>query len=636
MSGICGVFYLNTQPVNKALLAGMLDQLAHRGPDGSGLWKQDEVGFGHQLLWTTPESLHEQLPMVHPQGPWVITADARIDNRTELIQSLQLQDCTDHPITDSYLILAAYEKWGEACLDHLIGDFVFAIWDKKDKSLFLARDHLGVKPLYYYQNKNIFAFATEIKALLHLPEIPRKLNPVKVGDYLASLFDDTEITFYDGIVRLPPAHQIKVDRQGVKLARYWELDSSQELYFNSDQAYAEALKEHFETAVQCRLRSNFPIGSMLSGGMDSSSIVCMARNLLVQNNRSALKTFSAVFDQVTQCDERVFINSVVEQGNIEPHYVNADRISPLADVEKMLWHQDEAFCAPNLFMHCGLYQSAQSQNVRVVLDGFDGDTTISHGLPYITELAQQGHWIALLQEIMGFSKNFDRPIGPLLWKYLWKPGVQPRTPVPLHRLVNRLHHELFPPKPFTLSLQADFAKRIGIKERIQSMRNPISASEQTARKAHCQKLSWGAFPYALEVADKAAAAYGIEPRFPFFDKRLIEFCLAIPPSQKIHHGWTRWVMRRAMNNILPAQVQWRSGKSDLSPNFHHGLRTIGRDCLNRILRDDTDLIEPYVDVALLHQTYQRFMADKTMHDSDVLSIWKPLTLALWLRQTGLH
>ena len=634
MSGICGLYYLDNQPVQKNRLAGMLDWLAHRGPDGAGLWHQESVGLGHRMLHNTPESLHERLPYCHASDRWTITADARIDNREALISLLELGDRPSETLPDSELILEAYIKWGDRCPEKLTGDFAFAIWDRYERRLFLARDRFGVKPLFYYRDRHLFAFATELKALLHLPEIPQQLNPVRIADYLASLFEDTTITFYQNILRLSPAHQLQVTPQGIQKQPYWQLDVSQKIYFKSDDEYAEALKEQFETAVQFRLRSAYPVGSTLSGGLDSSSIVCMARDLLLSQGKPSLKTFSAVFDQVTQCDESPYIQSVIEQGEIEPYFVKGDRISPLTDLSKMFWHQDEAFYAPNLFIHWGLYQKAQSQNVRTMLDGFDGDTTISHGLPYITELSQRGHWLSVLKEVYGFSKNFNRPLGALLWKYLWQQGLSVRSPKLLRRAVNRLHRTVAPPKPYSLSLQPDFAKTVEISSRLKAMQQRISSAQTSARAAHAQRLSWGVLPFTLEIADRAAAAHHIEPRFPFFDHRLAEFCLAIPPRQKIRNGWTRWVMRLAMNNILPTQVQWRTGKSDLSPNFHYGLRQLDRNRLDRVMQEDTDLIEPYVDVALLRQTYQRFMAGKPMPDSDVISIWKPVTLALWLKQAN--
>ena len=266
MSGIMGIYHLDGHPVDREKISKMVDILAHRGVDGADIWLDKSVGFGHRMLWTTPESLIEKLPLVKQDGDLVITSDARIDNREELIAKLQINNRPSDKIVDSELILAAYEKWGEHCPEHLLGDFAFAIWDKRKQKVFCARDPMGVKPFYYYRSNRLFAFASEIKALLCLPEIPRKINELGIGLYLAGISEDEEITFYQNIQRLPKAHSIAISSQSNKLQRYWSLDPSRELKLSSNEEYAEAYREIFTEAVRCRLRSAFPVGSMLSGG----------------------------------------------------------------------------------------------------------------------------------------------------------------------------------------------------------------------------------------------------------------------------------------------------------------------------------------------------------------------------------
>ncbi|MEP7356295.1 MAG: asparagine synthase-related protein, partial [Anaerolineales bacterium] len=285
MSGLCALLNFDGRPVDRAELEKMTARLAHRGPDAGGIWPPSgggpadpgsPVGLGQRLLWTTPESLHERLPLASADGQLAITADARIDNRDELFGLLGL---ADHSLADSALILAAYAKWGERCPEHLLGDFAFAIWDAGKQALFCARDHLGNRPLFYHQAPGFAAIASEIKALLVLPQVPRRLNERRIAEYLATLHDDTAITFYQDIHRLPPAHSLTLSRAGAKLERYWALDPARALPPASDEAYADGFRELFTEAVRCRLRSAYPVGAMLSGGLDSSSIVCVARQL---------------------------------------------------------------------------------------------------------------------------------------------------------------------------------------------------------------------------------------------------------------------------------------------------------------------------------------------------------------------
>lgn len=210
MSAISGIFYFDNQPVNISLPERMADCLLHRGPDGGGIWANGPVAFGHRLLHTTPQSLFEKLPLASQSGNLVITADVRIDNRDELIAALGFDHYDFASITDAQLILAAYEKWGEACPAKLLGDFAFAIWDSHNQTVFCVRDAIGVKPFYYYLSDRLFVFATEIKAIFCLPEIVHQPNESRIADHLLGLFRDKTSTLYEGILRLPPAHSITV------------------------------------------------------------------------------------------------------------------------------------------------------------------------------------------------------------------------------------------------------------------------------------------------------------------------------------------------------------------------------------------------------------------------------------------
>ena len=282
MSGITGIYHPGGAPVDGGDLERMVDVIVHRGPDGYGVWNEGPIGLGHRMLWTTPESRQEKLPLVKESGDLAITADARIDNRDEVLSQVGLSGFPRDGINDSALILGAYQKWGERCVEHLLGDFAFAIWDKRRQVLFCARDHFGVKPFIYYSCGSLFAFASEIKALLCLPYVPRQLDEMSVGEYLTSTFDDTARTFYKDIHRLPPAHSVTVSKEGTRLREYWSLDPSREIRLAGDQEYAEAFRERFTEAVRCRLRSAFPVGSLLSGGLDSSAVTCVARDLLTE------------------------------------------------------------------------------------------------------------------------------------------------------------------------------------------------------------------------------------------------------------------------------------------------------------------------------------------------------------------
>jgi len=633
MSAIAGIYYLDNRPVAGQDLSKMAASLAHRGPDAGGVWVEAAVGLANRLLWTTPESLHEQLPLVSQHGNLVLTADARLDNRAELLAQLDLAGRPAAQITDSDLILAAYERWGEQCPINLIGDFAFAIWDKQRQTLFCARDHFGVRPFYYYHSGHIFAFASEIKALTALPQVSRWLNEQRVAEYLTGSFDDTAVTFYQDILRLPPAHTITVSPVGVKTATYWALDPQRELRLNSDEEYAEAYRELFTEAVRCRLRSAYPnVGALLSGGLDSSSITCTARDLLAGAPATRLHTFSSLFTGVARSDERPFMDAVITQGGVEPHFIRGDQLSPLNDLERVMWHQDEAFYAYNLFIVWELCRQAQGNGVRVLLDGMLGDTTIPHGQPYITELAYTGQWLTMTRELKHLSDRYNYKLGPAVWGNIWQNGLKPRVPHPVRRLRPKFLTRSQPGAHPAPILRSDFVRGLNL-ERPAQAAGQVNAFKQVpvARWSHYQELSEGILPFALEIANKTAAAFSLELRYPFSDKRLIEFCLALPPQQKLQHGWPRSIVRRALTN-LPDEVRWRPRKGDLSYNFKQGLLTHEKQRLDDIILRNSHVLEPYVNLKTLRGLYQHLLdSGQQANNQSMSQLWLAFTLALWLR-----
>ncbi|NMG20013.1 lasso peptide isopeptide bond-forming cyclase [Brasilonema bromeliae] len=663
MSGIMGIYNLDGCPVDPEDLGRMVDILAHRGPDGADIWVDGSVGFGHRMLWTTPESKLEKLPLANGTGNLVITSDARIDNRDELINTLEFDNFLPEKITDSELILAAYEKWGEQCPENLLGDFAFAIWDKQQQSVFCARDHFGVKPLYYYhQLDKAFVFASEMKALFRLPQVPRRLNEVRIADYLALMMEDKAITIYQDILRLPPAHSMVVSQSGMKMWSYWELDPHCEIKMDSDEAYAEKFREIFTEAVRCRLRSAFPIASQLSGGLDSSAVTCVARDLLAETKKTSLHTISTIFDKITECDERPFINAVLEQGGFIPHYVQGDEFGPLSNLDHIFRYEDEALLGPSHFYPWIVNRALKELGLRISLDGFDGDTTVCHGVTRLTELARQGNWKTCIQEVKAFSPHFN--VSPyaafcnyglphlkeLAKKFRWIAFFQGVQLIHKHFGVSRKllirNHAIKPfleqvrqwqhkhrkfANPFvsqTPLVKRNFAERIGLDERIQKL-DALNEEPLTVREQHWRSLTQGVLPYTLERADQYAAMFSLEARHPFMDKRLIEFCLALPSEQKLYQGWGRMVMRRGLEGILPEKVQWRGGKADLTANFDDGLLNRNRQILDEVMSNQIEYLEKYIDSDFLQAAYQRLISGTEVRDEDITPIWQAVTLALW-------
>lgn len=638
MSGIVGIFRCDNGDAQEHELRKMLDTISHRGSDASGTWSGGPAGLGNCLRWTTPESVHEKLPRTNCSGVHVIAADARIDNRDDLIRTLGIRT-TSRFVTDSDLILEAYGKWGENCPEHLIGDFSFAIWDHPERKLFCARDSAGIRSFYYYFSPELFVFGSEIKALTALAAVPAVLNEVRIGDYLINLYEDRAMTFYKDIFRLPASSTLTVRPGHMHLRTYWRLDCGRELRLRDDGEYASAFREVFDEAVKCRVRSAFPVGSALSGGLDSSAIACTARNVLsAREPQAGLHTFSIIFPGLPEqdlrvIDERPHIDEVLRTGNFTPHFIRGDQLSPMEDVSLVHHHLDEANFAPNLYLHWGMYRAASQNGVRVFLDGLDGDTTISHGFEYLEELARHFRWKQLHTEASLLAKHLFG--GARTRRVIWNYCLRDMTPVWMHRAWRLLHGRFGEVRSNSTLVHPDFTRRIALRKRAQSLTN--NSRPRSAREYHHKVLTLSLYAHTLEMADKASAAFGIEARYPFFDRRLIEFCLALPATQKLANGWNRVIFRRAMEGVLPPNIQWRRDKGNLSPNFHRKLLDFNGGTLDHIAAGDHRAFREYVDMSAMQQALRQYRASPLgAGGKHSIQLFTAANLALWLEQSRLE
>lgn len=670
MSGIAGIFSRTGQPVKLHELQPLTALLRHRGPDGADAWLDGSAGLVHCLLHTTPESLHERQP--YSENGLCITADARIDNRAELARLLGIETRDLPVLTDCQLILAAYQKWGVDCPKMLLGDFAFAIWDARQQTFFCARDHLGVKPFYYWLARDWFIFASEIKGILHWPQAPRRLNETWMADFLLQEFDNTDktSTFYEEILRLPPAHALSISATRQSLTQYWALDPEREIRLGSDEEYGEALREQFTRAVERRLRSAFPVGSTLSGGLDSSSIACVARDLLNRAGKPPLHTFSAFFQDAPDADESEYINAVLDQGGVIPHILHPDRTSPFIDLEQVLRHNDEPFTMFNYFMPWASYQCARASGVRVLMDGTDGDTTISHGMDLFDLLARRRDWPRFIEEAQAVTRNFDHPVYAKLTGILYgygaphlarmvrqgqwvqfgrdiqqlnrltgiparwlaaNLGIKPAFPAPALRAWRRLRGR--PVRQEEPDIVApEFRQRL--KATGYTPPRPLSSNGlvQKGRAMHAHFLQMAMLPTSLEGIGRLGAANQLEMRFPFCDRELLEFSLAVPPEQKLNHGWSRYIMRNAMTGILPEPVQWRGGKISLGQVYPYMMRRYAREYVENILSDPQGVIRRYFNLPVLQEQYHRFL-DRT-NPAAPHGVWVAVVLSVWMKEVS--
>jgi asparagine synthase (glutamine-hydrolysing) len=622
MSAITGIFYRNGRKIKKTLIKKMNDRLSHRGPDGSAIWYEENIALGHQMLQTTPESLHEKLPYHKAKSGLVITADARIDNRDELSVELDIEDKED--VSDSYFILKAYERWGEKCPEYLLGDFAFAIWDENEEKLFCARDHIGVKPFYYYSDEDMFVFGTEIKALFCVPGVPREVNETRIALYLLRIRyfkSPYKFTFYENIFSIPPSYSVTIDEKGEKKIKYWELDEKSEIIMDSDEEYANKFQELFREAVKCRLRSVYPVGFQLSGGLDSSSVICMAKEILKEKKDThEINSFSFVFDDIP-CDERYYIKKVTETKKITPNFVLSDVVGPMENMEKIVWHQEQPESDPYIALTCKLYEIMQDKNIRILLGGYGGDQVVSHGTNHFRDLTIQLRFKTLLNELYSYSKNKNLNIFRLFLNTVLFPIMPEFIKKPI-----RLHYHNNSSKISILN--KEFAKRTKAEEYLKELYSePIKYN--TAKKNH-YKIITKYNVLSLENINSSSSAFYIEVRHPFFDKRLVEFCYAVPTDVKFKFGWNRYILRIAMNNILPKENQWRPDKINLTAYYERSLFFFEKKRLQNIIFSKNKKIGEYVNINMIKKVYRNYEDGKADPDS-IYWLWMVSIMSLWFK-----
>jgi len=604
----------------------MMESLARRGPDGQSSWQGEQVAFGQLLTTITPESRYEQLPLIEARRDTVLCCDARIDNRSELFERLGMDPAGASTVPDSRLIAAAYEKWGADCPAYLIGDFAFVLWDNRDKKLFCARDHLGSRPLYYFLSDDFFAFASEIKALLALPEITPRLYEPRVADFIQRIMANNYDTFYQDIFRLEPATTLTVELDRERWNTYWQLDPGRELPAATNEEYALQFREIFTEAVRCRLRSVYPVGCMLSGGLDSSSVACVARNILAERGEK-LHTFSGIYpglpaDQLAAIDERNHLQAVLDQGGFIAHTFHADQLPPLADLDHHLQLMDQPFFSPNLFLNDETNRLAAESGVRVVLDGQDGDTTISHGYQRLHWLILHGHWSTFVREIRMLAKRQGCSRKGLVYRY----GLYPLLRAPLAYLYGCVKARAQSGWNFVDLIDRKFGKKCGLHHRVR----PYLTSFIPPRQLHLYDLTSPLQSAVMEMINPLAAGYAISQRSPFYDRRLVEFCLALPADQKMQQGWSRFILRRGMEGILPPAVQWRSDKSDLSFGFAHGLSRYHKDVLEQVVAELQPFVRQATVAEVLDNNLRMFTADHNCAQGHYANLYGIVVLHRWL------
>ena len=574
MSAIAGVIMLEGSAVDMDVMHKMLASLKHCGPDAQRSTQFGNTAFGQALLATTTEALGEAQPWTDPNTGCIVVTDSRLDNREILATSLALSNRAIDTIGDAELIFAAYQAWGEACPEKLLGDFTFAIWSPSTRVLFCARDPLGIRPFYYhYIADKIFAFATTSKALRALLQKPVILDEGRLADALTDQLEgyDRTSTFFRDIKRLAPAHSLALkENTPPQLHCYWQPTQNPPSPFPATEAqWLEQLEALFVEAVHCRLRSHLPTSAMLSGGLDSSAVVAVACEKLKMEGKQNLSTFSAISNDIN-CAETRAIGLMQSTFNLTSTEIDPQKSPELMQAIAQQWQQlDEPFEATYTLVHVQ-YLAAHKYKLRIMLDGIDADGLLAEG-DCLHDLARTGQWRRVWHEsralvhFWGSEASLSYFMRPLVSEFL--------IPKPVRRLVRHLRGAVSSSTPEQALISPAFALEMDLASRYRTLAintTAIKAKDSLGHTAYCATSS-SYTTAAVERYHRLASQYGIEPRHPFLDKRLVEFCTWLPLALRLRDGYPKWALRQLMSQKLPFNIAWRRGKEHLGWQFNHNL-----------------------------------------------------------------
>lgn len=555
MCGIAGIYQFDGDRVEASLLERMGDEIAHRGPDGTGICLDQEVGLVHRRLKIIDLTDKAAQPMTDNSGHLTISYNGEIYNYVELRKELEGEGYSFRSGSDTEVILAAYVKWKEGCVKRFNGMFAFALWDRRERRLFCARDRFGQKPFYYHHSSTRFAFASEIKSLLSLPEVTREANLALIRDYLTlGLVDHTLETFFAGIRKLEPATWLIVDRQGIISERYWAIRMSDNVEGSRPTTHqSQEFLEILTDAVRLRLRSDVPIGSCLSGGIDSTSIVCLIHSLISPSHKERLgeyqKTFSAA-SELPALDERPFIHLVTAETGAEAHIVYPSSAMFLEEMDKLLWHQEEPFSNSSVYAQWCVFKRAAEAGVKVMLDGQGADEQLcgyrKFSYFYLRELLSRKAVSRFLKEGILSLKNIS-----------FFSGVDFRHSLRYFKLGERWQGLSNLIRPQLLPLEETNV--------------PIGWNGSLSQRILLDMRRFS-LPSLLRYEDKNSMAFSLESRTPFLDFRLVEHLARLPLNFKIGNGWTKYILREALKGVVPEKIRQRRDKLAFDTPQDHWLR----------------------------------------------------------------
>lgn len=617
MCGICGKLnFAHDSPVNTENLRRMLAPISHRGPDAEGIYISGPVGLGHKRLKIIDLATGKQ-PMCNEDGSVWVTYNGEVYNYKELTAHLVEKGHRFKSASDTEVIVHLYEEFGEDCVKHLRGMFSFALWDDKKKVLFIARDRVGIKPLYYVQTATSFLFASEIKALLADPSVQSEVEPTLIDRFLTYFYMPGEQTLFKSIRKLAPGHYLTIKDGQIKTQQYWDL-SFTPANRTFDQA-VEELEHLLSLTVRDHMISDVPVGVLLSGGVDSSAVLSFA----VENTSKPISTFTVGFEGGCT-DERPFARMAAKAYGAQNHEISITAQEFWDFLPQYIWHMEEPVCEPPAIALHYVSKLAR-EHVTVLLSGEGGDEAFGGYQSY-----RNFYWLEKLKGCLGPFASMASTVASACMNETsryGKYGSLLRTPLPdyyyshssgPYEIFNSNYRELYT-QDFLASIDTNVRASLS-----QAYFAETSHLDPLDRMLYVDTKTW--LPDDLLIkADKITMANSLELRVPLLDQRILEFAASLPPTYKLKNTSGKHVLKQALSKRVPPEILYRK-KSGFPVPYSAWLNNDLRSLASEVLLDDSTIARGY---------FRREAIEKIIHfspgRSNAKEIFSLLILELWHR-----
>ena len=609
MSGFVVVYERSNTPVDPGVLERVMDRLSHRGPDGRDMLLTEHAGLSHWHFWTTPEEVGERQPLELAGLPFKIVLDGRLDNRPELISGLKINPVEESHLSDAALVLYAYEHWGEHCIEHFIGEFALVILDQRRGELLCARDAMGDRTLFYSWKGTRLVVASEPWAVAGADGSVTELNESAIAHFFALRIPEEGQTLFKNVYELSPAHALLVTNLGQRTWRYWQPDLSTRLLGRSDEEYAQEFRMLLEQSVHCRLRSTTPVGVLMSGGLDSGSVACLAARIL---QPQLLTTISYVFDELAECDERQYINSITEKWGIHSIQIPCDDAWPFKDWANWPLNQNHPEGNPYRLLKERAYHRAHQEGLRVLFTGAFGDELYDGEEDWLADLLVEKRWREAGREL-NIQIQYTDLLKTLGSDNVRRAGMRLVNKLPFGRRSNRTKQTLAP------GWLTHFAAGL------------LSKDKAELEPAFEQKKNilgkWAAEDCQQEIPN--ANRHALELRHPYRDRRLIEYVLTLPAYQLYNQGLYKHILRVAMQGILPEIIRTRNQPTFLGPLYLRGF--VREKKVQQACFQDIDAgWRTFVRAEWLFNRWKSLFSREN-HGAEALVPWLCMSYELWFK-----